>query len=64
MPTWELKIEKGQKKECRMVNLRLPDYKRPRDKHFWDFVIWPKLEEPFYTPKRALITPVQEALKI
>ena len=25
MPTWELKIEKGQKKECRMVNLRLQD---------------------------------------
>ena len=25
MPTWKLKIEKGQKKECRMVNLRLQD---------------------------------------
>ena len=25
MPTWELKIEKGQRKECRMVNLRLLD---------------------------------------
>ena len=25
MPTWELKIEKGQRKECRMVNFRLQD---------------------------------------
>ena len=38
--------------------------KRLWDKHFWDFVIWPKFEEPFYTPKRGLITPVHEALKI
>ena len=30
MPTWELKIEKGQKKECRMVNLRLCKTARPR----------------------------------
>ena len=30
MPTWELKIEKGQKKECRMVNLRLCKTVRPR----------------------------------
>ena len=38
--------------------------KRLWDKHFWDFVIWPKFEEPFYTPKKDLITPVHEALKI
>ena len=88
-PTRELKIEKGQKKECRMVNLRFCKTTRPRfqtlrprlktiwdsemqnhpkkrlrDKHVWDFVIWPKFEEPFYTPKRGLITPVHEALKI
>ena len=30
MPTWELKIQKGQKKECRMVNLRLCKTVRPR----------------------------------